>query len=76
MQFLSLSEQLTRISQCLFFQCLAWVSTKFTNRSLDYPDIEIPFVSGSPASDGGNHIRKVSIADVQCASHVSQDHAL
>ena len=34
----------------------------FTNRSLDYPDIGIHFVSGSPASDGGNHIRKVSIA--------------
>jgi len=37
---------------------LAWVSTKFTNRSLDYPDIEFHFVSGSPASDGGRQIRK------------------
>ena len=48
----------------VLFQCLAWVSTKFTNRSLDYPDIEIVFISGSPASDGGNHIRKVSMFSV------------
>ena len=40
-------------------QGLAWVSTKFTNRSLDYPDIEFHFVSGSPGSDGGRQIRKV-----------------
>lgn len=45
----------------LKFQGLAWVSTKFTNRSLDHPDIEFHFVSGSPASDGGRQIRKVSI---------------
>lgn len=37
---------------------LAWVPTKFTNRSLDWPDIEFHFVSGSPASDGGRQIRK------------------
>jgi len=37
---------------------LAWVSTKFTNRSADHPDIEFHFVSGSPASDGGRQIRK------------------
>ena len=41
------------------FQGLAWVSTKYTNRSLDYPDIEFHFVSGSPGSDGGRQIRKV-----------------
>ena len=35
------------------------MSTKFTNRSLDYPDIEFHFVSGSPGSDGGRQIRKV-----------------
>eukprot|EP00090_Calanus_glacialis_P024475 TRINITY_DN3801_c0_g1_i1.p1 TRINITY_DN3801_c0_g1~~TRINITY_DN3801_c0_g1_i1.p1 ORF type:complete len:650 (-),score=121.07 TRINITY_DN3801_c0_g1_i1:510-2459(-) len=37
---------------------LAWVPTKFTNRSTDFPDIEFHFVSGSPASDGGRQIRK------------------
>jgi len=37
---------------------LAWVPTKFTNRSKDWPDIEFHFVSGSPASDGGRQIRK------------------
>ena len=36
------------------------MSTKFTNRSLDFPDIEFHFVSGSPGSDGGRQIRKVS----------------
>lgn len=37
---------------------LAWVPTKFTNTSKDWPDIEFHFVSGSPASDGGRQIRK------------------
>eukprot|EP00092_Neocalanus_flemingeri_P028764 GFUD01031228.1.p1 GENE.GFUD01031228.1~~GFUD01031228.1.p1 ORF type:complete len:650 (+),score=184.87 GFUD01031228.1:243-2192(+) len=37
---------------------LAWVPTKYTNRSTDHPDIEFHFVSGSPASDGGRQIRK------------------
>jgi choline dehydrogenase-like flavoprotein len=37
---------------------LAWIPTKFTNRSKDWPDIEFHFVSGSPASDGGRQIRK------------------
>jgi len=37
---------------------LAWVPTKFTNKSKDWPDIEFHFVSGSPASDGGRQIRK------------------
>ena len=49
------------------FQGLAWVSTKFTNRSLDHPDIEFHFVSGSPGSDGGRQIRKVSIIAVVTA---------
>lgn len=38
---------------------LAWIPTKFTNKSEDFPDIEIHFVSGSPGSDGGRQIRKV-----------------
>ncbi|XP_023338867.1 glucose dehydrogenase [FAD, quinone], partial [Eurytemora carolleeae] len=37
---------------------LGWVSTKYVNRSADWPDIEFHFVSGSPASDGGRQIRK------------------
>jgi len=37
---------------------LAWIPTKFTNRSKDWPDIEFHFVSGSPGSDGGRQIRK------------------
>jgi hypothetical protein len=40
-------------------QGLAWVPTKYVNKSLDWPDIEFHFVSGSPASDGGRQIRKV-----------------
>ena len=38
------------------------MSTKYTNRSLDFPDIEFHFVSGSPGSDGGRQIRKVKFA--------------
>jgi len=37
---------------------LAWVPTKFTNRSKDWPDIEFHFISGSLGSDGGRQIRK------------------
>jgi len=37
---------------------LAWVPTKFTDRSKDWPDIEFHFVSGTPGSDGGRQIRK------------------
>jgi len=43
---------------------LAWVPTKYVNRSKDWPDIEFHFVSGSPASDGGRQLRKTfSISD-------------
>uniref|UniRef100_A0A0K2SZL3 Glucose-methanol-choline oxidoreductase N-terminal domain-containing protein n=1 Tax=Lepeophtheirus salmonis TaxID=72036 RepID=A0A0K2SZL3_LEPSM len=38
---------------------LAWVPTKFENRTEDWPDIEFHFASGSVASDGGRQIRKV-----------------
>ena len=38
---------------------VGFVNTKFVNASLDWPDIEFHFVSGSPASDGGRQIRKV-----------------
>jgi len=37
---------------------LAWISTSFANKSLDFPDIEFHFISGNPASDGGRMIRK------------------
>jgi len=37
---------------------LAWVPTKFVNRSKDWPDIEFHFTAGSPASDGGRQLRK------------------
>ncbi|XP_042883199.1 glucose dehydrogenase [FAD, quinone]-like [Penaeus japonicus] len=36
---------------------VAFVSTRFTNASRDWPDIEFHFVSGSHASDGGSHLR-------------------
>ena len=38
---------------------MAWIPTKFANRSEDFPDIEFHFISGSPGSDGGRQIRKV-----------------
>ncbi|KAK6636419.1 hypothetical protein RUM43_010080 [Polyplax serrata] len=37
---------------------LAFIKTKFANKSEDFPDIEFHFVSGSTASDGGNQIRR------------------
>lgn len=38
---------------------LAWIPTKFENRSKDWPDIEFHFVSGNLGSDGGRQVRKV-----------------
>lgn len=35
---------------------LAFVNTKYANKSDDFPDIEFHFVSGSTASDGGTQI--------------------
>ena len=37
---------------------LAWINTKFANKSVDRPDLEIMFVSGSSASDSGT-VRRV-----------------
>jgi len=39
-------------------EALAWIPTKFSNSTHDFPDIEFHFVGGSPASDGGRQIRK------------------
>jgi len=39
-------------------EALAWIPTKYTNKSQDFPDIEFHFVGGCPASDGGRQIRK------------------
>lgn len=38
---------------------LAFVNTKYANTSLDFPDIELHFASGSTNSDGGSQIRKI-----------------
>ncbi|XP_014475855.1 PREDICTED: uncharacterized protein LOC106745092 [Dinoponera quadriceps] len=38
---------------------VAFVNSKYANASLDYPDIELHFVSGSINSDGGTQLRKV-----------------
>ncbi|KAG8222605.1 hypothetical protein J437_LFUL002598, partial [Ladona fulva] len=37
---------------------LAFVNTKYANTSIDFPDIEFHFISGSTSSDGGRQIRK------------------
>lgn len=37
---------------------LAYVKTKHVNQSIDWPDIEFHFVSGSTNSDGGTQLRK------------------
>ena len=36
---------------------LAWVKTKYADKTIDFPDIEFHFVSGTPASDSGYSIR-------------------
>ncbi|XP_071036353.1 glucose dehydrogenase [FAD, quinone] [Parasteatoda tepidariorum] len=38
---------------------LAFVKTPYANRSDDWPDVEIHFISSSPSSDEGKSIRKV-----------------
>ncbi|XP_023243888.1 glucose dehydrogenase [FAD, quinone]-like isoform X1 [Centruroides sculpturatus] len=38
---------------------LAFVDTPYANKSADWPDIEIHFVSSSPSSDGGLTIKRV-----------------
>ena len=35
---------------------MAWIPTKYENRSKDWPDIEFHFVSGSLGSDGGRQV--------------------
>lgn len=37
---------------------LAYVNTKYANKTDDFPDIEFHFVSGSTNSDGGNQLKK------------------
>ena len=36
---------------------LAWVKTKYADKTVDWPDIEFHFVSGTPASDSGTSIQ-------------------
>lgn len=37
---------------------LGFIKTRYTNKSEDWPDAEIHFLSGSPVSDGGQTFRK------------------
>ncbi|XP_065350182.1 glucose dehydrogenase [FAD, quinone] [Cloeon dipterum] len=37
---------------------LAFINTKYANKTIDFPDIEFHFISGSTNSDGGRQIRK------------------
>ncbi|XP_018310633.1 glucose dehydrogenase [FAD, quinone] [Mycetomoellerius zeteki] len=39
---------------------IAFVNTKYANTSLDFPDIELHFVSGSTNSDSGRQLRKMN----------------
>ena len=39
---------------------MAWIPTKYENRSKDCPDIEFHFVSGSLGSDGGRQVRTLN----------------
>ncbi|XP_022690696.1 glucose dehydrogenase [FAD, quinone]-like isoform X3 [Varroa jacobsoni] len=37
---------------------IAFINTKFANTSIDYPDIEIHYVTGAPTADGGQVFRR------------------
>jgi choline dehydrogenase-like flavoprotein len=50
---------------------LAFVNTKFANKSIDFPDIEFHFISGSTNSDGGRQIRKAHGITDDLYEHVS-----
>ena len=41
-------------------EALAFVKTKYTNQTDDWPDIQYHFVAGTPVSDGGTQIRFTS----------------
>ncbi|XP_035224994.1 glucose dehydrogenase [FAD, quinone]-like [Stegodyphus dumicola] len=49
---------------------IAFVNTPFANRSDDWPDIEIHFISSSPSSDAGKSIRRVMGLNDQSFSQV------
>uniref|UniRef100_T1J5G0 Glucose-methanol-choline oxidoreductase N-terminal domain-containing protein n=1 Tax=Strigamia maritima TaxID=126957 RepID=T1J5G0_STRMM len=38
---------------------LAFINTRYANKSIDWPDIQYHFISGSPAADSGRQIRRV-----------------
>uniref|UniRef100_T1ILS9 Glucose-methanol-choline oxidoreductase N-terminal domain-containing protein n=1 Tax=Strigamia maritima TaxID=126957 RepID=T1ILS9_STRMM len=38
---------------------LAFINTRYANKSMDWPDIQYHFVSGSPAADSGRQIRRM-----------------
>ncbi|CAG0883877.1 unnamed protein product [Darwinula stevensoni] len=38
---------------------LAFINTKYANKSDDFPDVEFHFTSGTAASDGGRQIRRI-----------------
>ncbi|KAF8792820.1 Glucose dehydrogenase like protein [Argiope bruennichi] len=38
---------------------LGFINTKYANKTEDYPDVEIHFLSGSPAADGGQTFQRV-----------------
>lgn len=37
---------------------IAFINTKFANTSIDYPDIEIHYLTGAPTADGGQVFRR------------------
>lgn len=37
---------------------IAFINTKFANRTIDHPDIEIHYLTGAPTADGGQVFRR------------------
>jgi hypothetical protein len=54
--YLKLSGPLTSLGG---IEGLAFFNTKYANASMDWPDIEYHFTSGTAANDGGRQIRRI-----------------
>lgn len=39
---------------------LGFIRTRFTNNSIDYPDVELHFIGGNILADGGRQMRQLN----------------
>lgn len=53
---------------------LGFIHTKYSDRTKDWPDFELHFASGSPVSDGGQHLRYAHGLQRRVWDQVYEDH--